>query len=213
MLRPHKPKIHRIVPHFRPGENFFILTLHTLRQWLKWPIMSISTSQPMHEMCSGPSKKIFCRRFTMKPLIAEILERHLLVAKKVPYNSQMTLHENCPFFMPQMDDLCFGPPMATYSNGHSSENGQRGIFLNFCKSKLDTLAPSCKFFGQNSEYPALQNFLNFSICPKISKSWHLTAHENANQWHIQKSKPRCLGYPRLHLWTDAWWNWSMPSTL
>ena len=67
----------------------------------------------------------------MKPLIAEILKRHLLVAKKVPYNSQMTLHKNCQPFVPQMDDLCFGPPTATYSNGHSSENGQCGIFLNF----------------------------------------------------------------------------------
>ena len=132
--------------------------------------MSISTSQPMHKTCSGPPKKNFCRQFTTKPLIAEILKRRLLVAKKVPYNSQMTLHENCRPFMPQTNDLCFGPPTATYSNGHSSENSQHGIFLNFCKSKLDTFTPSCKFFGQNSKYPALQNFLNFSICPKISKS-------------------------------------------
>ena len=77
-------------------------------------------------------KKNFCHQFTTKPLIAEILKRHLLVAKKVPYNSQMTLHKNCRPFMLQTDDLCFGPPMATYSNGHSSENGQREIFLNFC---------------------------------------------------------------------------------
>ena len=160
-----------------------------------------------------PIEKKNCHQFTSKPLIAEILERHLLVAKKVPYNSQMTLHENCRPFMPQMDDLCFGPPTATYSNGHSSQNGQCGIFLNFCKSMLDTLAPSCKFLGQNSEYPELQNLSNFSICPKIWKSWHLTAYETANRWHIQKSKPRCLGHPRLHLWTDAWWNRSMPSTL
>ena len=129
-LRPRKPKIHQNVPRFRPGENFFILTLRTLRQWLEWPLMSIF--QPMHKMYSGPSKKNFCHRFTMKPLIAEILERCLLVAKKVPYNSQMTFHENCQPFMLQTDDLCFGPPMATYLNGHSSENSQRGIFFNFC---------------------------------------------------------------------------------
>ena len=175
--------------------------------------MSISTYQPMHKTCSGPSKKNFCRQFTTKPLIAEILKRHLLVAKKVPYNSQMTLHENCWPFMPQTDNLCFGAPMATYSNGHSSENAQHGIFLNVHWTESDRLAPLCKFLGQNSEYPALQTLSNFSICPKISKSWHLTAHETANQWHIKKSKPRCLGHPRLHLWTDAWWNRSMPSTL
>ena len=186
MLGPRKPKIHWNVPRFRPGENFFILTLRTLRWWLEWPLISISTSQPMHETCSGPSKKNFCRQFTTKLLIAEIIERHLLVAKKVPYNSQMTLHENCRPFMPQTDNLCFGPPMATYSNGHSSENCQRGIFSNVCWTKSDRLGPSCKFLGQNSEYPVLQTLSNFSICPKISKSWHLMAYETANQWHIQK---------------------------
>ena len=159
-------------------------------------------------------EKKCCHRFTRKPLITEILERCLLVAKKVPYNSQMTLHKNCRPFMLQTDDLCFGPPpMTTYSNGHSSENVQHGIFLNFHWTESDRLAPSCKFLGQNSKYPALQNFSNFSICPKISKSRHLMAHKTANQWHIQKSKPRCVEDPRLHLWTDAWCNQSMPSTL
>ena len=213
MLGPHKPKIHRNVPCFCPSENFFILTLCTLRQWLEWPLTSVSTSQLMHEMCSGPSKKNFCCRFTTKPLIAEILKRHLLVAKKVPYNSQMTLHENCRPFMLQTDNLCFSPPMATYSNDHSSENSQCGIFSNVRWTKSDRLGPSCKFLGQNSEYPALQTLSNFSIRPKISKSWHLTAYETANRWHIQKCKPRCVEDPRVHLWTDAWWNRSMPSTL
>ena len=35
----------------------------------------------------------------------------------------------------------------------------------------------------------------------------------ANRWLIQKSKPRCVEYPRAHLWTDSWSNQSMPSTL
>ena len=81
----------------------------------------------------------------------------------------MTLHENCRPFIPQTDDLCFSPPTAAYSNGHSSENGQHGIFLNFRKSKLDTLAPSCKFLGQNSAYPALQNFNTFSMSKNLKK--------------------------------------------
>ena len=168
---------------------------------------------PCTRRAAAHRKKNFCRRFTTKPLITEILKRCLLVAKKVPYNSQMTLHENCRPFMPQTDDLCFGPPTATYSNGHSSENSQRGIFSNVHWTESDRLGPSCKFLGQNSEYPVLQTLSNFSIRPKISKSWRLTAHEMANRWHIQKSKPRCLGHPRLHLWTDAWWNQSMLSTL
>ena len=36
---------------------FFILTLHTLRQLLDWPCISILTSEPMHGTRSGPSKK------------------------------------------------------------------------------------------------------------------------------------------------------------
>ena len=56
MLRPRNPKIHRNVPCFRPGKNFFILTLHTHRQSLDWPLISILTSQPIHEAYSGPWK-------------------------------------------------------------------------------------------------------------------------------------------------------------
>ena len=63
------------------------------------------------------------------------------------------------------------PPTATYSNSHSSENGQCGIFLNFRKSESDRLAPSCKFLGQNSEYPALQNLSQlFDMSKNLKKS-------------------------------------------
>ena len=133
----------------------------------------------MHETYSGPSKKIFCRPFTMKPLIAEIIERRLLVAKKVPYNSQMTLHENCQPFMLQTDDLCFGPPTAAYSNSHSSKNGQRGIFSNVrIEPKSDRLGPSCKFLGQNSEYPVLQALLQLFDTSKNLKKLTLNGLRN-----------------------------------
>ena len=56
MLWPQNPKIHRNVPRFRPGKNFSILTLHTHRQSLDWPLISILTSQPIHEVCSSPWK-------------------------------------------------------------------------------------------------------------------------------------------------------------
>ena len=56
MLRPQNPKIHRNVPCFHPDKNFFILTLHTHRQSLDWPLTSILTSQPIHKACSGPWK-------------------------------------------------------------------------------------------------------------------------------------------------------------
>ena len=55
-LWPQNPKILRNVPHFRPGKNFFILTLHTHRQSLDWPLISILTSQSIHKACSGPWK-------------------------------------------------------------------------------------------------------------------------------------------------------------
>ena len=55
-LWPRDPKILRNVPHFCPSKNFFILTLHTHRQSLDWPLISILTSQPIHEACSGPWK-------------------------------------------------------------------------------------------------------------------------------------------------------------
>ena len=55
-LWPQNPKIHRNVSRFCPGKNFFILTLHTNRQSLDWPLISILTSQPIHEVCSGPWK-------------------------------------------------------------------------------------------------------------------------------------------------------------
>ena len=56
MLQPGNPKILKNVPCFRPSKNFFILTLHTHRQSLDWPLISILTFQPIHEPCSGPWK-------------------------------------------------------------------------------------------------------------------------------------------------------------
>ena len=52
-LWPWNPKIHGNVPRFWPGKIFFILTLHTHRQSLDWPLISILTSQPIHEACNG----------------------------------------------------------------------------------------------------------------------------------------------------------------
>ena len=52
-LQPRNPKILGNVPRFRPGKNFSILTSHTHRQSLDWPLISILTSQPIHEVCSS----------------------------------------------------------------------------------------------------------------------------------------------------------------
>ena len=55
-LRPQNPKILGNVLCFCPGKIFFILTLHTHRQSLDWPLISILTSQPIQEACSSPWK-------------------------------------------------------------------------------------------------------------------------------------------------------------
>ena len=55
-LWPWNPKIHGNVPRFCPNKIFFILTLYTHRQSLDWPLISILTSQPIHEACSSSWK-------------------------------------------------------------------------------------------------------------------------------------------------------------
>ena len=89
MQQPIEKKIQGGMERFCPCHFFFILTLRTLRQWLDWPLIWVLTSQPKHEAHSSPSKKISqnftSHQFMRKPLIAQILERWLLVGKKVPY--------------------------------------------------------------------------------------------------------------------------------
>ena len=55
MLQSYNLYILRNVPRFHPSKNVFNLTLHTLRQSLDWPLISILTSHPMHKW---PIKKI-----------------------------------------------------------------------------------------------------------------------------------------------------------
>ena len=74
-LQPCNPYTLGNVPCFCPIKNFFILTLHTLRQSLDWPLISILTHQ----------KTFTSSLFKRKLLIAQILKRWLLVAKQVPY--------------------------------------------------------------------------------------------------------------------------------
>ena len=66
MLQPSKLYILEHVPYFCPGKNVFFLTLHTLRQSLDWPLISILTSQPMHETHSSPQKKFTISQLTRK---------------------------------------------------------------------------------------------------------------------------------------------------
>ena len=99
-LRPQNPKIHRNVPCFCPSKNFFILTLHTHRQSLDCPLISMLTSQPIHEHAAAHERQVICSQFTRTPLIAKLLKRCLLVATGVPYKSQLTLDPCHRPFMP-----------------------------------------------------------------------------------------------------------------
>ena len=81
-------KSHKDMFHFAPIKDFLILTLHTPRAPLDWPLISFFTSWPNHQTCSGPSKKKFkFSPFVRKPQITKILKRCLLVGKKVLYKS------------------------------------------------------------------------------------------------------------------------------
>ena len=57
MLQPCNPYILGDVPHFRPGKKIFILTLHTLKQLLDWPLISILTSHPYTRCAAAPQNK------------------------------------------------------------------------------------------------------------------------------------------------------------
>ena len=65
-LRPQNLKILENVSCFCPSKNFFILTLHTHRQSLGWPLISILTSQPIHETYRGPRKTTYMFSIYMK---------------------------------------------------------------------------------------------------------------------------------------------------
>ena len=56
-LGPRKPYMHVHVPRFRPGRNFFISTLRTLRPSLYWRLISVSTSQPKDGGVRWPPEK------------------------------------------------------------------------------------------------------------------------------------------------------------
>ena len=132
MLRPRNPKTHRNVPRFHPGKIFFILTLHTHRQSLDWPLISILTSQPIHKVCSGPwttshmfsiYKKTVNRKTSQKVSFGSYRGPLQIPIDIGPMSS--TLHDINGRFV-------FCPERATYSSDYNSDSGHYGIFLNFC---------------------------------------------------------------------------------
>ena len=158
MLWPQNPKILRNVPHFCPGKILFILTLHTHRKLLDWPLISILTSQPIHETCSGPWKTSHMFSIYKKTVNHKTSWKVSFGSYRGPLQipidigpMSLTLHPwkvsfgsyrgplQIPIDIGPMSStlhaingwLCFSLKMASYSSGHNLDSGQHRIFLNF----------------------------------------------------------------------------------
>ena len=131
MLQPRNPKILGNVPRFCPSKNFFILTLHTHRQSLDWPLISILTSQPIHEACSGPWKTSHMFSIYEKTVNRKTSQKVSFGSYRGPLQIPIDIGPMSSTLHAINGHLCFGPKRATYSSGHNSDSGQHGIFLNF----------------------------------------------------------------------------------
>ena len=90
-LQPRNPKILGNVPHSCPSKKFFILTLHTHRQSLDWPFISILTSQPIHETSSGPWKTSYMFSIYEKTVNRKTSWKVSFGSYRGPLKSQLTL--------------------------------------------------------------------------------------------------------------------------
>ena len=90
-LQPQNLKILENVPCFRPSKKFFILTLHTHKQSLDWPLISILTSQPIHEACSSPWKTSHMFSIYEKTVNRKTSWKVSFGSYRGPYKSQLTL--------------------------------------------------------------------------------------------------------------------------
>ena len=155
MLQPRNPKIFGNVPHFCPSKNFFILTLHTHRQSLDWPLISILTSQPTHEACSGPWKTSHMFLIHQKTINHKTSWKVSFGSYRGPLQIPIdigpmlsTLHAR--------NMICVSAPKGPLTRAAITRTVVNMEFcLNFHSTKSDRLTPSCKFIGQNSEYPSL----------------------------------------------------------
>ena len=81
-------KSYEDMPHFPPITDFLILTLHTPRAPLDWPLISFFDLLTQPWDVQQPIEKNFkFSPFVRKPQITKILKRCLLVGKKVLYKS------------------------------------------------------------------------------------------------------------------------------
>ena len=151
-LPPHNLYILGNVPCFCPGKKIFILTLHTLRQSLDWPLISVLTSPNSSTRCMVAHWKkfhiiLYLLWFMRKLLIVQILERWLLAGKNVPYkflddiaSKLSTLHAvNRQFVCWQKNSQLLKLTIAW------TMDPKKGY------PRLHIVTHLCQFMGQNSE--------------------------------------------------------------
>ena len=132
-LRPRNPKIHGNVPRFRPDKIFFILTLHTHRQSLDWPLISILTSQPIHEACSGPWKASHMFSIYEKTINHKTSRKVSFGSYRGPLQIPIDIAPMSSTLHAINRQFVFRPERATYSSGHNSDSSQHEFFWIFTK--------------------------------------------------------------------------------
>ena len=200
------------MPLFYPGKDFFILTLHTLRQPLDWLLISILTSQPIHKMCSGPpmknhsfsiyEKTVNCKNSQKAPFgrwkgPLQISKWHCIKIVE-PSCCKSTIYVSAPKWPITQTAIAQRPDPPPQKK---------------CSISLHAVTDLCQFMAQNSKIWGVKKIWQLFDISKILKNRHFSAQQMANRWLIQISKPRCVECPRAHLWTDSWSNQWMPSTL
>ena len=190
------------MPRFRPSKNFFILTLHTLKQSLDWPLISILTSQHMHEMCSSSAKTISLDLDLRENRKSQnFFKRCFLVGKKVLYKfpnyiaSKLShLHAVNRWFMCQPQN---GQLLKQATARRPDTPPPKKFFCKFtcCYTSVPIYGSKFRNLGGGGVKKIRQLF----DISKILKNRHFSAQETTNRWLIQKFKPRCVEYPGAHL--------------
>ena len=180
------------MPHFHPGKKNFIFTLHILRQSLDWPLISILTFQSMHQTCSGSANKNLWFNWQ---------ENHIL--QKF---SKVTFWKVKNDIASKLSASKWPITRTTIAQTLDPKKKKKKIV------SLHIVTHLCQFMAQNSKIWGVKKSDNCDSS-KILNNWHFLAQQTANQWLIQKTKPKCVEYSRAQLLTDSWSNQWMWSTL
>ena len=120
-------------------------------------------------------------------------------------NFQMTLHKNCWTFMPCHKSMIY-VLAAKWSITRMTIAWTLDPPPKKSSISLHIVTHLCQFMAQNSKIWGGKIIWQLFDSSKIFKNQHFLAQQMANQWLIQKFKPRYVEYPRTHLLTDSWSN-------